>query len=554
LDVDKSLSYNLGAVGSDLTYFKEWTPIGFIAFNPSATIPASTDRFQAYEGSKFGASIGVWNPTSKNNDWLISPKFSVTGGFNYVKMMVKSSSSDLEKFKVLVSTTDNNPGSFISLTPEVLEAPTTWTEVSFALNQYIGRDIYVAVQCVSEDGHIFMIDNLEIVTNEPAKQELKVAEILLPASQPKLPFTTAPVRLTIKNTGNQSVAPTSVSVQLDNGSVITENYTGSVLAWKETKDIIFNSTLDISDPGIRQLKAWVNYGTVHSDTLIHPVYINEPQNALFIDFEDAYDFTTVLSPWTNTDVDKVQGITFNLQLAEGSFPLIYPGYDQAQGFIVFNPSTTSIEPLVNYIRPKSGSRVAASVRPYQGNANDWFISPQINLLGGNSEIVFWTRGLASAYTEKFKVLVSTTGLNPASFTAISGATPVNSSGSTWTERRFSLNDYSGQSIYVAIQAVTDAAGAMFLVDDIEISTTTGIHAVDANTFSLSPNPTRGLVRIQSEDAVKELVVFDSVGKEVKREQVNATDKAVDLSGLKQGIYLIRLTTGKGTKVGKIIKN
>ncbi|GHT49658.1 hypothetical protein FACS189440_15760 [Bacteroidia bacterium] len=49
-------------------------------------------------------------------------------------------------------------------------------------------------------------------------------------------------------------------------------------------------------------------------------------------------------------------------------------------------------------------------------------------------------------------------------------------------------------------------------------------------------------------------MFDSVGKEVKRELVNSEDTTVDLSGLKSGIYLIRLTTDKGTKVGKIIKN
>jgi hypothetical protein len=95
---------------------------------------------------------------------------------------------------------------------------------------------------------------------------------------------------------------------------------------------------------------------------------------------------------------------------------------------------------------------------------------------------------------------------------------------------------------------------MFFIDDIEISTTTGINAVDASTFSLSPNPTKGLVRIQSADAVKELTVFDSVGKEVRRELVNASDKTVDLSSLKSGMYLIRLTTDKGIKVGKIIKN
>jgi hypothetical protein len=554
-DIDGSLSYNLGAVGASLTYFKEWMPIGFIAFNPNATIPASTDRFQAYEGDKFGASIGVWNPTEQNDDWLISPKISLTDGFNYVKMMVKSSSSPLEKFRVLVSTTDNNPNSFIPLTTDTLKAPSEWTEVSFSLNDYLNQDIYVAVQCVSYAGHVFMIDNLEIVTSEPEKEELQVTEVLLPASQPRAPLAAAPVKVKIKNTGNQTLTPVSISIQLDNEEIITENYTGEAFAWNEEKEITFDATIDISEPGIRQLKVWVNYETVTSNTYIHTIYINELQNSWFIDFEDAYDFTTVLTPWSNIDVDNAAGITLNFQLEEGSFPLIYPGYDQAQAFVAFNPSTTSIEPLVNYIHPKSGDRVAISVKPAEGIANDWFISPKVTLLNGNSEIIFWTRGLVSAYTEKFNVLVSTTDLEPSSFTSISGTTPVTSSGSTWTERRFSLNDYQGQNVYIAIQCVTDNTGVMFLIDDIEIATTTGIPVVANNkSIVLSPNPTKGLIRIQSVEVINDVIVFNSLGEEVKRQLVNATNNEFDLSNLKPGVYFIRIHTDKGTMNEKIIKN
>jgi len=560
LDIDKSLSYNLGNPYNPLSYFKEWMPIGFIAFNPWATIPPSINRFEAFEGNKFGASIRVWNPTNASNDWLISPKAAVEDGFNYVTMMVKSSyPQDLETFNVLVSTTNTSLTSFTPLNEEALKAPAEWTEVAFQLNDYISQEIHVAVQSVSVTeifyGQMFMIDNVEIVLNEEYKTESGVTKVLSVSSYPKLPFTDIPVKVIVANTGNQDVLPVSVSMQLNDGNIITEDYDGDLLVWKQKVEFEFEQKIDFSEPGINVLKVWVNYDNRSSEPFEHIIYINEPQNSMFIDFEDAFDFTTVLLPWSNIDVDDADLITFSLQIEGITYPLRYPGYNEHQSFVVFNPSATAIPNLINYIRPKSGDRIAISVRPVTGSSNDWFISPKIALVEeGDSRISFFARGLAAAYPEKFNVLVSTTDMEPESFVSISGSTPVSLASSAWTENIYSLNDYRGQEVYVAIQCVTDGDGAMFMLDDIMIET--GIVGINSKNFAgitVSPNPSTGKLSVNSSELINSIEIIDAAGQSVLRERINANEKTIDISKLKPGLYFVRINGEHKTEVVKILK-
>ncbi|MDR1951535.1 MAG: choice-of-anchor J domain-containing protein, partial [Bacteroidales bacterium] len=555
LDLDKSLSYNIGSINEPLSYTKEWQRIGFIAFNPYATIPPSTNRFQAKEGIKFGASIGVWDPTKQSNKWLISPPITPNGDFNYVKLWVKSSSaSSLERYRVLVSTTDNDPASFVSLTTDTLEAPAVWTEVAFGLNEYIGQPIYVAIQCLSFDGHVFMVDDIHIVTNEAAFTKASVVDVFAPSSYPKLPFDQVEVSVSIANQGNQNALPTSVSYKLNNDAVVTQNYSGSNIAWREKGIHTFNAKINIDAPGIHVLKAWVN-GFAETDTLTQNIYINANQNSMFLDFEDAYDFTSVLRPWANFDEDGLQTITFNLTLQDNiSYPLNYPGAGEPQSFLVFNPAKTSIPTLPSYIVPVSGQRIGISVRPVTGASSDYLISPKVTLLNGASEVSFHARGLTSAATEKFRVLVSTTGTSPADFTVVSGSTPIEVKTATWTKYSYDISSYARQNVHIAIQCISDATGAMFMIDDIEIYTSDEGSIEDnvrAEAIKLTPNPANSVVKISSATPIKESVIYNVSGKEVLR----STATTIQIDSLPTGIYIVKTLLSDGTiSVSKLIKN
>ncbi len=118
--------------------------------------------WEAAEGDKYAVTMGAVQ--AQNNDWLISPQFTVDNSHKTFKFKAKSASMQWpEKFKVGVSTTDNNPNSFTIISSgNSVQAPGEFTEFSYDLSAYDGQDIYVAIQCVSYDAFAFMVDELII--------------------------------------------------------------------------------------------------------------------------------------------------------------------------------------------------------------------------------------------------------------------------------------------------------------------------------------------------------------------------------------------------------
>lgn len=139
---------------------------GFIAFNPSLTEPAmpadEAPEAQAYEGSRYGAAFDPQG-AGQSNDWLISPKLKLPEEGAKMSLYVKSFTSEygLEKYNLLVSENGNAPEDFSPI-GETREAPDSWTLVEEDLSEYAGKEVHVAIQCVSEDAFIFMVDNIQV--------------------------------------------------------------------------------------------------------------------------------------------------------------------------------------------------------------------------------------------------------------------------------------------------------------------------------------------------------------------------------------------------------
>ncbi len=181
-----------------------------------------------------------------------------------------------------------------------------------------------------------------------------------------------------------------------------------------------------------------------------------------IDFEDEVEWTFDFDPWTVNDVDG---------LATYGFTTVdFPNEHEPMAYIVFDPDLTT-PPMTDdpEIQPHSGEKFGACIASVpngsQGN-DDWFISPFVSL-GSSPSVTFWAKSYTDEYgLEKFNVGVSTLTNDPADFTIISGATPLEAP-MAWTEYTFDLSAYEGQDIYFAIQCVSFDA-FVFMIDDIVI--------------------------------------------------------------------------------------
>jgi len=141
----------------------------FIIYNPSATTPSSAGSgYDAHTGNKGYYCHNESVAPYANNDWAITPQISL-GANSQLSFWAQSLTDNYnggERFNVLVSTTNTATGSFtkISANPYTVP-PLAWTEYTFDLSAYDNQNIYIAIQCVSSDEFVFMLDDVEVISD-----------------------------------------------------------------------------------------------------------------------------------------------------------------------------------------------------------------------------------------------------------------------------------------------------------------------------------------------------------------------------------------------------
>jgi len=213
-DVDGSGTYGFG----NTDFANEYAAMAYIIFNPSATTPPMGD-LTAQEGSKMAASFASTTPP--NNDWMITPRFNL-GTQSIITFWAKSYTAQygLERFKVGVSTTTATPAAMTIISPgNYVQAPVAWTQYTYDLSAYNGQNIYVGIQCVSNDAFIFCVDDFKFysiggsVSNDDTTVPVVRNELIGNYPNPFNPTTniafsmkeTAPVRIEIYNMKGQLV-------------------------------------------------------------------------------------------------------------------------------------------------------------------------------------------------------------------------------------------------------------------------------------------------------------------------------------------------------------
>ncbi|MCD8479326.1 MAG: choice-of-anchor J domain-containing protein [Candidatus Cloacimonetes bacterium] len=111
----------------------------------------------AHSGSR-AAFVDNYLP-NQNADWLVTPQISVNPGDSMV--FFTRSWVGTENLKVFASTTGAMPANFTQQLIHVQNIGTTYQEVSLALDQFAGLDIYLAFfwQCTS---YGILVDDVKI--------------------------------------------------------------------------------------------------------------------------------------------------------------------------------------------------------------------------------------------------------------------------------------------------------------------------------------------------------------------------------------------------------
>jgi M6 family metalloprotease-like protein len=181
LFIDQDLGVTAGLWGNNVAFTNEKYTGSFIVFDPDAV----NAPVNAYLGHKFlgcVANSSTANPPHLlNDDWVISPEIEITQS-TWLSFMARSATIlyGMERINVLVSESGTATSQFtkISTTPYI-EVPEAWTMYKYDLSSYMGKKIRFAIQCVSDNAYMLMLDAFKISSDEPILNTLKKASIAI---------------------------------------------------------------------------------------------------------------------------------------------------------------------------------------------------------------------------------------------------------------------------------------------------------------------------------------------------------------------------------------
>ena len=149
---------NESYVGTAIIYNQE------LATNATGGDISVWNTYEGNQGLYFFAS-GANSTPFPNDDWMISPEFTLNGVTSPTfSMWAKSVTAQygLERFQVGVgNSTDYNDFTIISQ-GAYIEVPTDWTQYQFDLSQYEGQTIRIAIHYVGSDTFALLTDSYTV--------------------------------------------------------------------------------------------------------------------------------------------------------------------------------------------------------------------------------------------------------------------------------------------------------------------------------------------------------------------------------------------------------
>jgi len=115
--------------------------------------------------------------------------------------------------------------------------------------------------------------------------------------------------------------------------------------------------------------------------------------------------------------------------------------------------------------------------------DNWLVSPPITLIG-NSTLTFWRMVGYFAYAEHYGVYISTTSAtDPSAFTLLFEETPTQSA-YAWTSHTINLDNYTGNTVYIAFRHFNSTNKMVIALDDITVTCSASAPIITANPSML----------------------------------------------------------------------
>lgn len=349
------------------------------------------------------------------------------------------------------------------------------------------------------------------------------------------------VTITINNKGTAAQSNFPVSYQVNSQPAVTETFTGTV-APLATANYTFNTKANLSAAGTYSLLAKTmlatDANTTNDGKTISLINSLLPSFPVALDFEGAASGMSVFRTTTNPNSAIVEGAGAS------------NGATSTKGLIMDGVNSTSwltptgiTDPWANNPNHFAAAKICINPAASNPNAPLW--------LSFDLKQLYKT---ANANTN-FRVRVNGTPVGPTYRPPFSG-TPI-----AWQRINLDLSAYKNlPSVEISFEssvkeAYANGSGTANLIDNISVtrSSPTGLKEASLdNLISVFPNPGKGIFNVSLENGTGySLKVTDLSGKTILEQQAKGTAQ-LNLEGAAKGIYLLQVSSAKGTAVRKLI--
>ena len=164
-DLDGGTTWGANAVDFEN---ESYVGTGIIYNDELATVTgAEVPEWNTYEGDQglYFIASGSGGTTTPNDDWMISPEFSLNNISSPIfsfKAKSVNNTYGLERIQVYVGNTVNYNDFTMISSGNYIEVPTVWTTYEFDLSEYQDQNIRVAIRYVSNDSFVLQTDSFKV--------------------------------------------------------------------------------------------------------------------------------------------------------------------------------------------------------------------------------------------------------------------------------------------------------------------------------------------------------------------------------------------------------
>lgn len=388
---------------------------------------------------------------------------------------------------------------------------------SVAANQ---PTVYIRFNYKANFSYFWMIDDVQLY-EAPAK-DCSLSNIISPVSDCNLLSASEPVTVTVYNNGGETInGGFDLTFIADNNVFpVTESITDTIVVGSSV-NYTFSGAADFSAPGNHSISVYINFtgDTIHTNDTISSDFRSGPQSI-------------------NTTNDYSIG---------------FENENELSGFTIEDNNTDSISWSISNIFPNSGT-YCAQISGVA--ADDWYFT---NCLDLDSTIVYnleyYYRTSSTSTQANFHVML---GPAPSSSGMTQEIVPTSLITNIFyqvSSNQFSVNNSGTYYLGLHVQNSDSLVG--FRIDDLKIRSDSGvgISKINSIVFSVYPNPSSGIINIQSKENSKtgfKIEILNQTGKVIYSNWVDQlTNYKIDFRDQGTGIYLLRIFSENGIIIKKI---